>query len=67
MTGAVHQKVQIHSAKIQETAGDHQIQAVGETVLIREILKHQDKGKINFCKKVSTDCRHPKRGFILDG
>ena len=49
MTGAVHQKVQIHSAKIQETAGDHQIQAVGETV-IREILKHQDKGKISYCK-----------------
>ena len=48
MNGAVHQKVQIHSAKIQ-TAGDHQIQAVGETV-IREILKHQDKGKISYCK-----------------
>ena len=47
MTGAVHQKVQIHSAKIQ-TAGDHQIQIVGETV--REILKHQDKGKISYCK-----------------
>ena len=46
MIGAVHQKVATHLVKIQ-TAGD-QIQTVGEIVLIREILKHQDKGKINY-------------------
>ena len=46
MSGAVHQKVATHLAKIQ-IAGD-QIQTVGEIVLIREILKHQDKGKINY-------------------
>ena len=46
MSGAVHQKVATHLGKIQ-IAGD-QIQTAGEIVLVREILKHQDKGKINY-------------------
>ena len=59
MSGAVHQKVATHLGKIQ-IAGD-QIQTAGEIVLVREILKHQDKGKINY---QGVTGRGRSRGFF---